>query len=116
MIERNATLTAAPGAHGGRTLRWAHRPVRSNARNRVKTCIGCGCASEEVLVTAPQMQPRAESSERLPWGQHHLKANGAGVTLCGQSSLTWHVFWTVKADPLDPSACPVCLEALQHRH
>ena len=116
-IQQNATMTATETTPWDQARMTTYRrAARGDRGRRLTTCTGCAHWSDDVLVTAPQMQPRTESIERLPWGQHHLKANGAGLTLCGQSALTWHVFWNYRTDPCDPRACPECLDALKSHH
>jgi hypothetical protein len=106
----DATMTSAAKAVGIGPLTPAHTPQRTNTRDR------CACSGETWVVTAPQLQPRRESIDRVPRGDYHVKVNGAGATLCGRSSLTWHVFWNLQPDPLDPTACPDCMDALGHCH
>ena len=86
-------------------------------RSRQALCSsGTGCAGRDWLVTAPQIRPRFESVDRLPWGVYHLKENGSTVTACGQSAVTWHVFWGREIDPADLDACPECTRvAARHR-
>lgn len=71
---------------------------------------------EQWLVTAPQMQPRSFTVERLPWGRHHLKRDGGAVTACGRFAVGWHTFWERPLDPRDPDACEACLRVALAAH
>lgn len=94
--------------------RLRRQVARSNASQAI-CCSGQLCTGHDWLVTAPQMRPRYESVDRVPWGTYHLKENGSAVTACGQSAVTWHVFWGRSVDPVDVAACPECIRRVQ-RH
>lgn len=60
------------------------------------------------IVTAPHEVPRSLGRERAPWGDYHLRPDGAALTACGLSTLTWTSFWTLKPSPQDQNACVAC--------
>lgn len=116
MIEQNPATTSALASRGVPTLRMVRKPnARHTAARMNNVRARCACSGEDCVVTAPQMRPPSESVDRAPWGEYHLKVNGGFVTLCGQSTLTWRVFWTLRADPFDPMACSACLQTLRLR-
>jgi hypothetical protein len=73
---------------------------------------GCGHCSRTVrgdwLVTAPQKQVRLRSGRREPWGQVHLRRDGATVSACGRPAGEWFVFWDQSFSPTRPDACREC--------
>lgn len=60
------------------------------------------------LVTAPYVVPRMHPY-CVPWGEYHLRRDGAQLTACGVYAVEWHVFWghDIAANPQE--ACRVCL-------
>ncbi|GAA4100474.1 hypothetical protein BJ958_000886 [Nocardioides kongjuensis] len=59
------------------------------------------------VVTAPYRQPRSIDA-LAPWGDFHLKRQGALWTACGVPANDWHVFWTHTFKPEIPEACLEC--------
>lgn len=63
-----------------------------------------------LLVTARTLQPR-HHPQREPWGTIHARLDGTARTLCGISTLDWHVFWNLEFTISRPDACKACCEA-----
>ncbi len=65
----------------------------------------------EYLVTARHsvFQAAGDEPARVPQAQWHARQVGSLHTACGQSAVTWPIFWMLEFAAAGAAACPECL-------